>query len=126
MSGRGHVAVDEGTLHRIRGRRAGVEQNVDESNLDVTLPRDPRQSHQTERVVELLSQAVSTRTLRRPQNHPRHLDDVGGQPSVSNRILGDEPEQAGSRKEAVCGVADLVAQPRGRRVEVFPGEPGVG
>jgi len=114
---RAHVFVE---------RSAGVHEDVDKRDLHSALSRDPGPGHQAQGGIELLLEARHALAARRVHDRARQRRDVAGQPAVSNRVLGDEPEQPGPFEEAVEGIADLLPEPGTRRLEPLTHELGVG
>src|SRR5213593_4730855 len=102
---------DEGVLRVAVGRRAGIDEDIDQLDLDAALLRDPGPRHQLKGVIELLAQTVAGFTFRGLDDRARDLGDVPGQLAIPHWILGHEPEKVRPLEESIEGAADLVAQP---------------
>jgi hypothetical protein len=112
MRGRGDVAVHERVVRIAIERGAGSNEHIDEGDLNVALPRDPRPRDELKRVIELLAQAGDAGMLCRADDRPSDLRDVRRKAAVAHRVFGNEPQQIGLLKEAVECISDLVTQPR--------------
>jgi hypothetical protein len=116
--GGGDVAVDEGVVRAAVRRGPGVEQRVEELDLDTAPLGDPRPADQPEGGVELL--LPPGRTPGRPQDRARHFGDVLRQAAEDGDVFGHEPQQVRVLEEPSERAADLVPEPRAGGGEALP------